>query len=653
METEKQVVDVLNRIVNGEFDHSIEKIDHLLDQCQEVLESLKVFDRYDEDRDSVLHNAVDKLSTLLIKEADPFIKSEQNTLNVIEGLLRYNYFPNQKRDSCELPPLFSSEKLSLDILQEVFEVFESEDYFTEQYSHGVAYHASKPSRPRALSIPEPAAYMQMLNLIYDHYDDLTTVASNRNLAAIEAHDDGRVLVMDYDSGCEQKERAANLSFGKRYRVHADIKQCFANINTDVMSKAIAASDVDRSIETHSGFDVWQGWREQGLPIGPGASNILADFVLATIDAEMHSINPFSYYRFIDDYVCFTDDLDEANQFVAQLTMVLSRFGIQINIEKTRIVKLPQPLEPEWMLDLYTRIPHIIDRDWCGDKILRFLDYALVLANKHPDQFVMKYALKCVLNIINVATDDSLVRYLVNLLPFYPELSPYFGHVYRPENEAVCHDETLCEHINDCLAVYVKEKRSDATCWVIYWMTQFDITIFPENLDGIIQSYDTMPILSLYANGIRKEEIIEYANSYCVSNAENIEGNWLLLYQLYLDGVLVDDDYFELDSVYQILKESNVSFIDTNHAKEVKSFLDGYIDEDLEKESNFYINPPQNCDICNVNFDSQKYFIDGQTIGGPFGFMCESCVKEHGVGIGYGKGQLYKRNGKEWVLVAGA
>lgn len=48
--------------------------------------------------------------------------------------------------------------------------------------------------------------------------------------------------------------------------------------------------------------------------------------------------------------------------------------------------------------------------------------------------------------------------------------------------------------------------------------------------------------------------------------------------------------------------------------------------------------PKACDICTKPI--KDTFIDGATRMGPWGILCPSCHKSHGVGLGIGKGQKY-------------
>lgn len=62
-------------------------------------------------------------------------------------------------------------------------------------------------------------------------------------------------------------------------------------------------------------------------------------------------------------------------------------------------------------------------------------------------------------------------------------------------------------------------------------------------------------------------------------------------------------------------------------------------------------PPTRCDMCARLIVDE--FIDGATRYGPWGDMCLICHPKHGIGLGPGRGQHYKRDetGK-FIKVAG-
>jgi len=57
-------------------------------------------------------------------------------------------------------------------------------------------------------------------------------------------------------------------------------------------------------------------------------------------------------------------------------------------------------------------------------------------------------------------------------------------------------------------------------------------------------------------------------------------------------------------------------------------------------------PPTQCDICRGTLGS--VFYDGATKHGPWALMCHSCHRQHGRGLGTGRGQKYNTKTLEKV-----
>ena len=51
--------------------------------------------------------------------------------------------------------------------------------------------------------------------------------------------------------------------------------------------------------------------------------------------------------------------------------------------------------------------------------------------------------------------------------------------------------------------------------------------------------------------------------------------------------------------------------------------------------------PRKCGMCQTHLSSFRVFIDGRIAGRTqWGILCPPCYKEHGIGLGLGKGQMY-------------
>lgn len=65
----------------------------------------------------------------------------------------------------------------------------------------------------------------------------------------------------------------------------------------------------------------------------------------------------------------------------------------------------------------------------------------------------------------------------------------------------------------------------------------------------------------------------------------------------------------------------------------------------------WLSPVRNCDLCHTSI--RVTFVDGKTRGGPWALMCIACFSYHGVGLGTGHGQRYKKDGQgEFIKVEG-
>lgn len=69
---------------------------------------------------------------------------------------------------------------------------------------------------------------------------------------------------------------------------------------------------------------------------------------------------------------------------------------------------------------------------------------------------------------------------------------------------------------------------------------------------------------------------------------------------------------------------------------------------------YYDSPPTECDVCTIPLCGERYISDARLRGhGAWGTMCADCTVYHGGGIGWGVGQLYrKENDGRWLMVAG-
>ncbi len=83
-------------------------------------------------------------------------------------------------------------------------------------------------------------------------------------------------------------------------------------------------------------------------------------------------------------------------------------------------------------------------------------------------------------------------------------------------------------------------------------------------------------------------------------------------------------------------------------------LEKYVDMATAKKRNlYYADAPSVCDICKFPLSDAKFMVDGAVRGSlSWANMCGDCFCTYGVKIGWGYGQLYKREAGKWLLVGG-
>ena len=80
---------------------------------------------------------------------------------------------------------------------------------------------------------------------------------------------------------------------------------------------------------------WANRDSYGLPVGSNASRILAEVALIEVDNYLIS-KGIDFCRFVDDYRIFAKNAFEAHSSLALLTLKLSKEGIFLNTQKTKV-----------------------------------------------------------------------------------------------------------------------------------------------------------------------------------------------------------------------------------------------------------------------------------------------------------------------------
>ena len=480
---------------------------------------------------------------------------------LLRALLQYNYFPSQKRNKEELPPILNSKSLSPEISEKLIKLSYRKDGYDQ-----IEYKLTRYNNiPRPLSIPHPIPYIKLCHSLHDNWEKMEYITQTKNSLIIpQKHSDGRIIIMDYENPKKDIERHITLSFSKKFYVKTDISNFYPSIYSHSIPWALVGFEKAKEKRNQ---DVWFNQIDKyqrltkrnetnGVPIGPATSSIISELILARIDKKLND-ERFEFIRFIDDYRAYLDTYEKAERFIRRLSEELSKYKLLLNIKKTIIEQLPSPSSPEWIVDLTTRMPD--KKNISPINIIRFLDYAVT---KQADGSILKYAVKSI--IYNVKDDmaELLLQYLLNLCIKHPILLPLLNILFEKItfDSGFPYTEQLLKILNE----HTINKRSDAMAWTLYYLNKFSQSIDEETAKEVISSKDCISILFLYLSKQHEKKVIDFCNGLDKSVLFLLDQYWLLLYQLFFDGKISNpyNDDKDKGEAFEILKHERVSFIES-------------------------------------------------------------------------------------------
>ena len=146
--------------------------------------------------------------------------------SLIKGLVQHNFFPAQKKEEGEMPPIINSVTFTPDVADKLRNLNSRKGGYDQ-----VEYRSTRFNNvSRPLSIPHPVPYSELCYAIHDNWQEFEYIThSDNSLITPEIHSDGRILVMDYENTHDKIERHVELTFSKKFYVDTDISNFFPSI----------------------------------------------------------------------------------------------------------------------------------------------------------------------------------------------------------------------------------------------------------------------------------------------------------------------------------------------------------------------------------------------------------------------------------------
>ena len=505
-----------------------------------------------------------------------------NTTNPVLGsLLQHNFFPREKRDGEDLPPIFTTVSFTEKAARSLVKSNKTE--FSKRIKYGYDALEYKLTRfngaARILSIPHPTAYANLALSIADNWGAILYTMQNKNSKVVpNFHPDGRIIIMDYENKVARAKEMIGLSFGQRYVVHTDISSCFPSIYSHSISWALVGlekakrdrspkhwfNQIDKAVQSTKRNE------SHGLAVGPGTSHILAEAILARVDEEMSK--KFSYVRYVDDYTAYCEGEEDAENFVLKLTEELAKYKLMLNTAKTKIKRLPQMSNSGWVIALLNMRPEL--NGISINKVVNYLDFAVELSGRTPDGSVLKYALKTLSNTIlpvQIIDTDVLrvvVKYALALSFHHAVLIPLLDRLFT-KAYVLESGFTYSEELQKLTRHHTRLHHSDAISWLLYFANKYGVPIEKDSSAQIVASGDCIPMLLLYLSNSPEHQrrVISFVRKLARPPIDpyRLDQYWLLLYQLFQDN-RIRNPYNRISELrgtltsFKILKQEGVTFV---------------------------------------------------------------------------------------------
>jgi hypothetical protein len=458
---------------------------------------------------------------------------------------------------------------------------------TNQKSYGLICHriVDHKNSVRVFKIPHPYPYAILCHEISEAWDEIAKIIENnwenKKINALHvrkmATNPDCVFCMDYSSKSgEVSSVLLSNAVGKKYMVKADISNFFQSLYSHSIAWAAVGRKEAFNKRSHN---TWynrldkavmnsQEKESVGLPIGPHTSNVLSDLILSGVDKKLLD-QGFDFIRYIDDYHCFTDGKDHADEFLVLLSDELAKIKLVLNRSKTKIKELPHTFDSTWTNKIKSfnfskkNKSKLVFADSNCREILSFFDFVIELQKEEDDDSVLRYAIKMLRDSkFSAKAFGVYEQYVQHLIFLYPYLSDFIYDIYVSQK----HYPQNTNFIDKMLSMGIERKLYATISRTIYAVLKFNLTSkkIENSVEEIIESRDCIAVMALLIyckkNNIRLDPIVEFCKSIIKSG--QTDEYWILVYELYRENKIHQDVLkgYQGYPFFKQLKDGKVTFI---------------------------------------------------------------------------------------------
>ena len=428
--------------------------------------------------------------------------------------------------------------------------------------------------PRPIGIPTPMAHERVCAELKANWGNIqnyfhkVTTGNKYIISRIHIRKMGKtdsLFRMNYSNWKIDGTPEPDISLGKKYLVQADISKCFPSIYSHAIPWAIATKEVAK--QTVHNNSLWYNKLDlevrnstngetHGLLIGPHTSNILSEIILCRIDEALSK--KWSYVRNIDDFSCYVNTQDEADEFLVQLNRNLREYGLSLNHKKTKILELPVAAVEQWTHQIQDKTVYLEKFHPYVDyhEAQALLDFCIELMEKNRDNAsVLLYGIKVLRgHKLSWNAKKYVAKTVTSLALNFPYIVPHLGrYVYDPYRIG---KDTVENYINLIYDRYLSKDYFETIAYAFYYAVKYDVKIKSFDVNKIIQKNDCVLLLCclIYCRhyGLRKSLGALKKHARSLNNNGDMESYWPFTYECLGVGTV--------QGAWKELKKAGVSFL---------------------------------------------------------------------------------------------
>lgn len=468
----------------------------------------------------------------------------------------------------ELPPAFSSNSAALALSSPAIPA-------SPPAAKAVSYTTTRVGgRFRELALPNPFHFSLLAARLAADWGTVAAHLALGGLSKSVPHDDPSLerALAPASSLASWPRCCAEQRATARFVLKADVAAFYSSVYTHSIpwalhTKAWAKGNINTSC---LGNDLdklvrnGQDRQTKGIPTGPDTSLVIAEIILAAVDATLRTKVRLRGLRFVDDYELYFQSKAEADEALSILEAELREFELQPSAPKTLIQELPDVLERPWVLEI-----DAFNLDVPGAQeeraILRFFDHVFALAKTHPTDHVVKYALRKAYDATFERENRPLVLALaLQCAMTQPGVLPivvnYALRLKKDDGHFPAAD--IGSVLNAHVTRYAPLRCSDEVAWALWGAAALGLRI--DAAAAKIVSGLGDPVVAILAiDGLRAgwmDPALDPSAWLAHATQADLWGPWWLwAFEANVHGWLGGNDYVAADRWFSVLKNAGVRF----------------------------------------------------------------------------------------------